>query len=356
MLAAMQPYPSFRRSPSMNRVSLASFVRLTLGVVALLVAFIPSGAFALSIMDPFNVGPAMDGGAVKAGDGIAYADGPRKKLDVYVPKNLVGKAPIVFFIYGGGWNHGDRGDYQFLGNAFASRGFVVVIPDYRLYPEVKYPDFLEDNAQALKWVEGNIGSYGGDTDRLFVAGHSAGAYNAVMLGLDKSFMRDNGVTISIKAIAALSGPYDFYPFEYDEVRNTFGSAASPEGTQPVNLVTPDSPPMFLAAGTNDPIVRALNTKYLAQKLRNNGAWVTEKYYDGFGHMEPVLAIGAMWRWRAPVLQDMVDFFQRFGAFPSGVPRVAIAPDLPEGSDSAKVEDVITKLDSVLDPIGGRRNE
>ena len=340
----------------MTRISFVFLARSIFAVLALVVALLPSGAFALSIMDPFNVGPAMDGGAVKVGDGVAYADGPRKKLDVYAPKDLTGKAPVVFFIYGGGWNHGDRGDYQFVGNALASRGFVVVIADYRLYPEVKYPDFLEDNAQALKWVQDNIASVGGDTDRLFLAGHSAGAYNAVMLGLDKSFLRDNGVTMSIKGIAALSGPYDFYPFEYDEVRNTFGSAPNPEGTQPVDLVTPDAPPMFLAAGTHDPIVRALNTKYLAQKLLDDGTWVTEKYYEGFGHMEPVLAIGAMWRWRAPVLQDMVDFFQRFGAFPSGAPRVAVAPDLPEGSDSAQIQGVISKLDSVLDPIGGRRNE
>ena len=97
-------------------------------------------------MDPFNIGPAMDSGAVKVGDAIAYGDGPRKKLDVYAPKTPGGRAPVLFFIYGGGWNHGDRSDYQFVGNAFASRGFVVVIADYRLYPDVKYPDFLEDNA------------------------------------------------------------------------------------------------------------------------------------------------------------------------------------------------------------------
>jgi len=328
-------------------------------LIALLIAFAvmaPANAMALGIMDPFNVGPAMDSGATKAGDGIAYADGPRKKLDVYVPKDLKGKAPVLFFIYGGGWDHGDRGDYQFVGNAFASRGFVVVIADYRLFPEVKYPDFLEDNAQALRWVQDNIGTYGGDTNRLFLAGHSAGAYNAVMLALDGSFLHDYGVTMTIKGVAALSGPYDFYPFEYDEVRNSFGSAPNPEGTQPVNLITAGDPPFFLASGTHDPIVRIQNTQTLAGKLRDAGDWVTEKYYDGFGHMEPVLAIGALWRWRAPVLDDMVTFFQRFGAFPGGVARVA-PPVTPGSQDQQQMEDVIAKLDSLMEPIGGgRRNE
>lgn len=339
----------------MHAFRFVSLLGLQLAAAALVLALTPLPAYALSIMDPFNVSPAMDGGAVKTGDGVAYADGPRKKLDVYAPKNPDGKSPIVFFIYGGGWNHGDRGDYAFLGNALASRGFVVVIADYRLYPDVKYPDFLEDNAQALKWVQDNIASYGGDTDRLFIAGHSAGAYDAVMLGLDHSFLRDYNVTLSIKGIAALSGPYDFYPFEYDEVKNTFGSAPSPEGTQPVNLVTADAPPMFLAAGTSDPIVRVQNTQNLAAKLKTAGTWVTEKYYDGLGHMDVVLAVGALWRFRAPVLDDMVDFFQRFGAFPSGVPRLAVAPE-PPPSNAAPIQDAVTKLDGLFDPIGGRRSE
>jgi acetyl esterase/lipase len=339
----------------MSRSALLHAIRFAL-LAVFLGLLSSSGALALSIMDPFNLGPAMDSGAAKSGDGVAYGDGPRRKLDVYTPKNLSGTAPVLFFIYGGGWDHGDRGDYQFVGNAFASRGFVVVIADYRLYPDAKYPDFLEDNAQALKWVEDNIVRYGGDPDRLFLAGHSAGAYNAVMLALDHSFFHDNGVTMPIRAVAALSGPYDFYPFEYDEVKNSFGSAANPDGTQPVNLVAPDDPPMFLAAGTHDPIVRIQNSQNLAQKLKASGDWVTEKYYDGFGHMEPVLAIGAMWRWRAPVLDDMVSFFQQFGAFPSGVARVAVTPPPPAAADTQKLEDVIGKLDSVMEPIGGRRNE
>ena len=136
-----------------------------------------------------------------------------------------------------------------------------------------------------------------------------------MLGLDRSFLREFGVTMPVRAIAGISGPYNFYPFEYDQVRETFGSAPSPEGTQPINLVTSDAPPIFLASGTSDPIVRMDNSEALANKLRDQGVWVTEKYYDGFGHLEPVIALGAMMRFRMPVLQDMVEFFQTFGAFP-----------------------------------------
>jgi acetyl esterase/lipase len=321
-------------------------------VLMLLVLAIPAPALALSVMDPFNLPASMDAGTVKAGDGVAYADGPRHKLDVYAPEARGASAPVVFFIYGGGWNRGERSDYQFAGRALASRGFVVVIADYRLVPEVAYPSFLEDNARALRWVQDNIAAYGGDPNRLFLAGHSAGAYNATMLALDPSFLREYGVTMPILAVAALSGPYDFYPFEYGEVQNAFGAAPNPEGTQPINLVTSETPPMYLATGTTDPIVRMQNTERFAQKLKDSGVWVTTRYYEGFGHMEPVIAMGALWRWRMPVLDDMVAFFQMFGAFPSGVPYVAVAPNPPEQLPEAiaPMEQIVDQLNAMFQPI------
>jgi acetyl esterase/lipase len=289
----------------------------------------------------------MDDAAV-LGQGIAYADGDRMKLDIYGPRDPTGPAPVVMFIYGGSWKQGQRQDYQFVGRALAANGFVVVIPDYRLSPEVSYPTFLEDCANAAKWIQDNIGTYGGDTSRFFIAGHSAGAYNAVMLGLEHSFFKEYNVTMPIKGIAAISGPFDFYPFEYDEVRNVFGKTDNPQGTQPVNLVTGDEPPMLLASGDQDPIVRMQNTEHLARKLKDSGDWVTVKYYQNIGHMEAVFAIGAMWRWRAPVLADMIGFFTQFGAFPSGVPRPVFTPAPPDGMKD--IETTVAKVDSLLSPI------
>lgn len=326
--------------------------RRMLAVLSAMLAFLAAPAQAISLMDPFNLPAAMDAGTAKVGDGVPYADGVRHRLDVYAPEQRGAPAPVVFFIYGGGWNRGERSDYQFVGRALASRGFVTVIADYRLVPEVRYPSFLEDNANALRWVQDNIANYGGDPNRLFLAGHSAGAYNAVMLALDPSFLREYGVTMPILAVGALSGPYDFYPFEYGEVRDAFGQAPSPEGTQPINLITSDAPPMYLATGTTDPIVRMQNSERFARRLRDQGVWVTTQYYDGFGHMEPVIAMGAMWRWRMPVLDDMTAFFQRFGAFPSGVPYVAVAPEAPEMLPDAvaPMDQIITQLDAMFQAI------
>ncbi|MCS6759454.1 MAG: alpha/beta hydrolase [Candidatus Devosia euplotis] len=332
--------------------SLVTISRHTVVALLLLLALLPLPAFALSVMGPFNLPAAMGGGTAKAADGVSYADGPRHKLDVYAPETRGAPAPAVFFIYGGGWNRDERSDYQFAGRALAARGFVVVIADYRLMPEAQYPGFLEDSANALRWVQDNIVNYGGDTSRLFLAGHSAGAYNAAMLALDPSFPREYGVTMNVLAAAALSGPYDFYPFEYGEVQNAFGAAPNLQGAQPINLVIDQTPPMYLATGTTDPIVRMQNTERFAQKLKDSGIWVKTRYYEGFGHMEPVIAMGALWRWRAPVLDDMVAFFQMFGAFPRGVPYLAVVPDAPEQlPDSiAPLDQIVSQLNAMFQPI------
>lgn len=324
----------------------SGMLRFILAVAAALVFAMPASA-QVDIMAPFNQDASMDSARVLAKD-LPYADGDRKRLDIYGPNEIMETAPVVMFIYGGAWKQGRKEDYQFIGKALAANGFIVVIPDYRLYPEVTYPEFLEDNAQAVKWIEDNIEDYGGDRSRFFLAGHSAGAYGAVMLGLEKSFLNEYKVTMPVKGIAALSGPYDFYPFEYDEVRNVFGQNDNPEGTQPINLVAPDRPPMFIASGTSDPIVRVQNSQHFSEKMRAAGDWVTEKYYDGLGHMDLVFAVGAMWRWRAPVLDDMIAFFTQFGAFPSGAPRQAYTPEAPQGTPD--IQATIAGLDAILSPM------
>ena len=149
--------------------------RLVLAVFLAVLTAAPALA-QVTIFSPFNLPGAVDGSVRKYAD-IPYADRDRAKLDVYRPEDITEATPgpVVMFIYGGGWAAGDKFEYEFVGRALAAAGFVAVIPDYRLWPDVKYPDFLDDNAEAIKWIEDNIASYGGDTKRFFLAGHSAGA-------------------------------------------------------------------------------------------------------------------------------------------------------------------------------------
>jgi acetyl esterase/lipase len=288
--------------------------RRTLVVLAFLWAGL-TPAFALSLMDPFNIPGTMDGGVVRLGQDIAYAEGERGKLDVYAPENgLEKKAPVLVFLYGGAWKQGVKEDYVFIGHAFAARGFVTVIPDYRLVPEVQYPAFLDDNAEAIKWVETNIERYGGDPDRIYVLGHSAGAYNAVMLGMDPAYLRDAGVTKPLRGVAALSGPFAVYPFEVKELQDAFGNTDNPQMTQPINLPVEQSVPLFLGHGDIDLIVSVDNTRRMEKKFHDEGNSIDVKIYEGLGHMEAVMALSNVWRWRSTLRDDIVAFFERNGAF------------------------------------------
>ncbi|PZQ64319.1 MAG: alpha/beta hydrolase [Phenylobacterium zucineum] len=242
--------------------------------------------------------------------GEAYGAGPRQRLDVYVPRGARGEAPVAVFFYGGSWDSGRRQDYNWVGRALASRGFVTVVADYRIYPEVRYPGFLQDGAQAVRWSVDNARRYGGDPNRIVLVGHSAGAYNAVMLGLDQRYLAAAGVDPDkVRAVAGLSGPYDFLPIRSPITERIFGGTEDLPSTQPMAFVTPRAPPAFLATGEADDMVWPKNTIALARKLREAGVPVEERHYAGVDHVRMVLALSKPLRGRAPVLDEMTAFLR-----------------------------------------------
>ena len=250
------------------------------------------------------------GGVRRAAAGRSYGPNARHKLDVWTPADsaAAGGLPVIVFFYGGGWMSGERGDYAFAAAALASRGFVVVVPDYRLVPEVRFPTFIEDCALAVRWVQGEIASHGGDPERISLAGHSAGAYNAAMLALDRHYLADVGVEPGvIRAAALLSGPYDFYPFTEPYGRAALGQWPRPKETQPINFVRRDAPPMLLLHGSADRTAFPYNSKRLAQRLKALGAPVTLKIYPGKNHVDLVASLSRPLRARSPALEDVTTF-------------------------------------------------
>ena len=270
------------------------------------------GAFAAAGCSPVQLLNGL-APARLAADGVAYGDGPRQTLDVYVPTGA-GPFPVVVFLYGGGWNSGDRAMYRFVGGALAQQGFVTVIPDYRLFPEVRFPTFLQDNAAALRWTHDTIGQYGGAPGPMFLMGHSAGAYNAAMLALDAQWLGAVELRRSdLRGTAALAGPYDFLPLDTDELRTIFGPADQLARTQPINFVDGKAAPMLLLAGAKDTTVDPANTLRLAARIRAAGGSVQDRIYPGIQHEELVGAIGVPLRFLAPVLRDCVAFMGGSGA-------------------------------------------
>ncbi|MGN4049040.1 alpha/beta hydrolase [Pseudomonas sp. SM4] len=243
--------------------------------------------------------------------GIAYGDDPRQKLDVYVPRHPLKGAPVVVFFYGGSWNSGNRGDYTFVGEALASRGIVAVLADYRLYPQVRYPLFLEDGARAVAWTRAHISEYSGNPQRLYLMGHSSGAYNASMLALDTNLLGAVGMSPKdLSGWIGLAGPYDFLPIENPDVRPVFFWPDSPAQSQPINHVSRGAPPALLIAASKDNLVNPKrNTGGLASKLREASVPVQDLYYSRPSHITLVATLSRPLRRLAPVLDQVVGFIE-----------------------------------------------
>ena len=260
---------------------------------------------------------------------IAYAADPgdRHTLDVYAPRKPRPGAPMVVFLYGGGWDSGNKADYKFVGAALASHGYLAVVPDYRLYPEVRYPAFVQDSAAAVRWARDHAADYGFDPHRLFLMGHSAGAYNAVMLASDPQWLAAVGMEPKrdIRGVVGLAGPYDFLPLESDELKAIFGPADQRPATQPINHINGQEPPFFLAHDLGDKVVYVKNTRNFAAKAQAAGDHVETRYYKGLSHALLMGAVAAPLRFLGPVFRDLTDFIDRTAAENAGTGASADAP-------------------------------
>lgn len=230
-------------------------------------------------------------------------------LDIWAPAERPKEPlPVVVFWHGGGWVKGDRAAYAFAGRALAREGFVVVIPDYRKVPQVRFPAFIQDGAEAVRWTRDHVAAFGGDPTRIALAGHSAGAHTAILLTLDPRWLRAANVDPGIvKAAVGLSGPYDFYPFDKKRSIDAMAAWPTPRDTQPIAFARADSPPILLATSDADTVVRPRNANNLAARLRELGVPVTLKNYGELSHEEVMMAFSKPFRGKGPVLRDTVDF-------------------------------------------------
>jgi acetyl esterase/lipase len=260
-----------------------------------------------------------------AASGVPFGDDPRLKLDVWAPRQRSATPlPVVVFFYGGGWVAGERGDYGFVGRAFAALGFVTIIPDYRLVPQVLFPTFIEDCARAVKWAHDHVAEFGGDPRRIALSGHSAGAYNAAMVALDHHFLADIGVDPAIiRAAALLSGPYDFYPFTEERGRAALGRWPRPMETQPIHFVRRDAPPMLLMHGAADTVVEPRNSREMAAALTKAGAVAELKLYPGKSHIDTIKSLSPLFRGTTSALADSVAFFAAHDGI--GLKQAALPP-------------------------------
>ncbi|WP_277924956.1 alpha/beta hydrolase [Sphingomonas sp. BAUL-RG-20F-R05-02] len=285
------------------RVAAIGLGLLAVGFVAILTLLTPPGQ--LTFLDG-----ALGGGwgAERPGHDLGFGN-HGQTLDVWRPTGATGKAlPVLIFFYGGGWVAGSHDAYGFAARAFAKQGFVVVVPDYRKVPSVRFPAFVEDGADAVKWTHNHIAAYGGDPARIAVAGHSAGAYIATLLALDTHYLADEGMPRdTIKAVVGLSGPYDFYPWTSPRAIEAFKGTHDPRITQPITYARADAPPMLLVTSSGDTEVQPRNAANLSRRLKSLGATAEFRDYPNLTHENVAMALSIPFRGKAPVLSDSVAF-------------------------------------------------
>ena len=255
--------------------------------------------------------PALFGAYRRDAD-LHYGALAEQRLDLYTPTNIQAsssrKLPVVIFLHGGGWNSGDKNQYRFVGAALAEQGWIGVAVNYRLYPDVKYPAFMDDAALAVKYVHDHAAEWGGDVQQIYLMGHSAGAHIALMLALDEEFLHAaGGDSHWLRGVIGIAGPYDFIPFTFDYMHDLFGPEINYAKSQPVNYVRADAPPLLLLHGTTDTNVLPRNTIRLTAAMQRVGGNVQTHYYEGVNHTDIIAALSIPARGRAPVLADMKKF-------------------------------------------------
>jgi acetyl esterase/lipase len=278
-----------------------TLVLFCVGISAILLAACRSGVFLLA-----NAPTAF--GSFDRHSDLPYGDAVRQRLDVYAPRNAA-QRPVVIFWYGGSWTQGNRADYRFVGAALAERGFVTVIPDYRLYAAVTFPAFCEDGAHAIAWVQEHIDEFGGDPRRIVLMGHSAGAHIAAFLAFNHDFVHKAGAkSESIVGLVGLSGPYVLVP-DTDLLRATFPAPYTNADWQPIRFVDARAPPTLLLHGLDDREVAPGQSVQLRDALARAHVRVEMHLYPHRRHGDTIAPFAYLARARSSAFEDSVAFIE-----------------------------------------------
>lgn len=257
------------------------------------------------------------GGRVERSADIPYGREPRQQLDVYRDRGSGGHAPVVVFIHGGRWKYSSKRDYLLMGNALAREGWVVVVPNYRLFPAATYPAWVVDGATAVRWARDHAAEFGGDPARLVVIGHSAGAHTVTMLALDRRFLRQAGVPDgAVRGFVSIAGPVDTTWTDPD-VQALMGPADGWPETYPRTFVDGTAPPLLLLHGLSDDVVSASNSERLAARIRVRGGCTRLIEYEGLGHVQIALALAFGGGGRRSVRQDVESLVRDPAGFTCG---------------------------------------
>lgn len=239
---------------------------------------------------------------------VSYGDLERQKLDIYVPNEEIRNNILIVFFYGGSWDSGSKNKYKFVASALTEQGYTVVIPDYRLYPEVIFPEFMHDAARSIAWLQTNHQDLK-YIEHTFLAGHSAGAQIASLLATNEQYLKSAGANVqSLVGCIGLAGPYNFLPLSSKRLKEIFPEKIR-ENSQPINFLDGNEMPFLLLHGLNDTTVLPRNSETFADKISRLRGKVTAKYYPNVGHVEIIKPFVNGFDASVPTVRDINKFIQ-----------------------------------------------
>ena len=248
-------------------------------------------------------------GGIEVERGIEYGTHPRQRLDIYRPENDPQTGPVIMFIYGGSWREGERAIYGFVGAALAKRGITTIIPDYRLYPEVMFPAFIQDAAKAYDWVNRNIAaSLSSERNKhrpIILMGHSAGAHIAALMTIDQHYLAK--LMPRPAGLIGLAGPMAFDPTTDATTKEVFANVTDANIARPISFDGQGMPPTLLIHGLEDKTVGLWNSRKFAKALIKAGVKTCKLEVPNIGHVGLILSLSKPLRWRAPVLKTIIGF-------------------------------------------------
>ena len=284
-----------------------------LGIFGVVLGGVITGACSCSPTKMLTAISSMRGLSIL--EDIQYGAHQRQALDIYRPDATILKPerhdmsglPVVVFIFGGSWQRGDKAGYGFVGRSLAQAGYVTVVIDYRLAPKNIYPDYVNDSVSAISWVYQHIAQYGGNPNKIFVIGHSAGAFNAVAAVADERFWNNSQVpTTAIKGVIGLAGPYSYDFREYDS-KIAFPADLKPEDVMPDSHVRADAPPHYLLTGENDTLVGIKNFLKMKRGLEARNIPLETGIIPKVNHYTMILAMASPLKWLGNTRQMVLDY-------------------------------------------------
>lgn len=276
---------------------------------------------------------------VKRYKNLSYANDTRHKLDLYAPKlkgpssaaNQVVNNSVIVFVYGGAWDSGHKDNYKFAAVELAKLGYITAVPNYRLYPDVKFPHFIEDVASACAALPQQLVSLGLKPQvslqhplSIILIGHSAGAHTVAMLNTEPKYLKQAEANIKIQACIGLAGPYDLplddplvtgkfdgvQLHDISEQQHDMGHVHNHHDANPINLATDKMSKMLLMHGRADETVGLYHLERFSQRLTELKVEHQTIIYDKVPHRHIVGGLSKLFQFMNPVYKDIAAYLRR----------------------------------------------